>query len=202
MVGNINNGIYEINENGNIIEVYCDMTTDGGGWTVFQRRINGKQDFDLTWDEYRRGFGNKSAEFWMGLDKLHSLTRQGSYELRIELKDCQNKTLYAKYGTFKVMNLSENFRLQIAEFSACPGFDDSLSYHNGMLFSTKDRDNDLLHSQSCSSVYHSGWWYKTCHRANLNGQYRPCVVTADAMTWHNNSIAVGLRFTEMKFRPL
>jgi len=37
--------------------VLCDMTTDGGGWTVFQERYNGAQDFYLGWTSYVNGFG-------------------------------------------------------------------------------------------------------------------------------------------------
>nr|XP_009861078.1 ficolin-1-like [Ciona intestinalis] len=201
--GNINSGIYKIKKNGTIIEVYCDMTKDGGGWTVFQRRINGEQDFYLTWEEYRRGFGNKSREFWMGLDNLHLLTRDGSYELRIELKDCGNQTFYAKYGAFKVMNLSTNFRLQVSGFRGSPGLTDSLREHNGMSFSTKDRDNDAGSSAlSCAEQWRGAWWYWRCHHSNPNGEYRPCAVTPRSMTWYNNRAYVGFRFIEIKFRSL
>lgn len=33
---------------------------------VFQRRLNGKTDFYRGWEEYKNGFGNLEAEFWLG----------------------------------------------------------------------------------------------------------------------------------------
>ena len=47
---------------------------------------------------------------------------------------------------------------------------DSLSYHKGMEFSTNDRDNDGL-TGHCAQNNKGGWWYKNCHKANLNGLY-------------------------------
>lgn len=51
-----------------------------------------------------------------------------------------------------------------------PTSGDSLSYHQGRPFSTKDRDNDIAVT-NCASSYKGAWWYKNCHRANLNGKY-------------------------------
>jgi hypothetical protein len=67
------------------------MTTDGGGWTVFQRRRDGSVDFYRGWDEYRSGFGDLHGEFWLGLEKLHRLTT--NQVLRFDLTDFDNKTL-------------------------------------------------------------------------------------------------------------
>lgn len=47
---------------------------------------------------------------------------------------------------------------------------DSLSYHQGRPFSTKDRDNDIAVT-NCALSYKGAWWYKNCHRTNLNGKY-------------------------------
>ncbi len=41
---------------------------------------------------------------------------------------------------------------------------DSLSYHNGMQFSTKDQDNDMDRTVNCAEKYQGAWWYKNCHQ--------------------------------------
>ena len=47
---------------------------------------------------------------------------------------------------------------------------DSLSYHRGSAFSTKDRDNDNS-SHNCANVVKGAWWFNSCLNSNLNGVY-------------------------------
>jgi len=44
--GERKDGVYTIKpDNLSAFDVFCDQTTAGGGWTVFQKRLNGSVDF-------------------------------------------------------------------------------------------------------------------------------------------------------------
>ena len=99
-------------------DVFCDQTTAGGGWTVFQKRLDGSVDFYRNWADYKQGFGNLSGEFWLGLDKIHRLTSQANNTLRVELEDFDGNTTYAEYDTFAVADDTAKFRLSVGGYDA------------------------------------------------------------------------------------
>ncbi|XP_028391545.1 uncharacterized protein LOC114516310 [Dendronephthya gigantea] len=191
-------GVYTIDPDGKgSFQVRCDMSTDGGGWTVFQRRQDGSQDFYLGWSDYKTGFGDLYGEFWLGLDKIHRLSN-GQNVLRVDLMDFNGAERYAKYGTFSVADESDKYRLNIGSYSGNAG--DPLDYHNQMRFTTKDRDNDAG-SDNCATSYKGAWWYNYCHISNLNGLYLTAFQNSATgirwNTWHYDS----MKKTEMKIRP-
>ncbi|XP_007570078.1 tenascin-like [Poecilia formosa] len=189
--------IYPQGKEGRAVRVYCDMETDGGGWTVFQRRMNGKTDFYRTWSEYKAGFGNLSEEFWLGNELLHNLTSIGPVSLRVDLES-GNDTAYARYANFSVASEGRNYTLTVSGYTGTAG--DSMKYHNGRPFSTRDKEPDPL-GIHCAKAYVGGWWYKNCYKVNLNGLY--------GMNSNNQGIVwidwkgkdVSIPFSEMKFRP-
>ena len=71
---------------------------------------------------------------------LHRLTSGRMQTLRVDMMDWDGNTRYAEYGTFQVESADNEFRLHLGGYSGNAG--DSLDYHNHMLFSTPDRDND------------------------------------------------------------
>jgi len=40
---------------------------------VFQRRMNGTEDFYRNWQNYRDGFGNLDGEFWLGIINIRKV---------------------------------------------------------------------------------------------------------------------------------
>jgi len=141
--GEQRDGVYSIAPESTPVEVYCDMTTAGGGWTVIQSRVNGDDDFNRTWAAYDEPFGDAHGNFWIGLENIHTLTSQAT-ELYIELEDFTNVTKYARYSRFSIGDASSLYRLSISGFSGDAGDSMTRGYYNlnGNRFSTWDRDND------------------------------------------------------------
>ena len=116
--GERKSGIYTINPDGSgIIDVFCDQTTAGGGWLVFQKRLDGSVDFYQGWAEYKRGFGNLTGEFWLGLDMIHRLTSSGKYKLRVDLEDFAGNTYFAEYDLFEVASEGEKYKLNLGSYT-------------------------------------------------------------------------------------
>ena len=110
--------MYSINpDDGVPFDVYCDQTTEGGGWTVIQKRFDGSVNFYLDWADYKRGFGSLGGEFWLGLDKICRLTKEGKIRLRVELTDHEGNTSYADYDFFAVASEKIKYRLSLGKFS-------------------------------------------------------------------------------------
>ena len=80
---------------------------------------------------------------------------------------------------------------------------DSFTWHDGMAFSTKDRDNDGYIGH-CAQQFKGAWWYMACHHSNLNGRYFGGANTAasSGINWrHWHGYEYSLKKVEMKLRP-
>ncbi|KAM5260382.1 tenascin isoform 3-T3 [Hipposideros larvatus] len=198
--GDTTSGLYTIYLNGDkaqALEVFCDMNSDGGGWIVFLRRKNGREDFYRNWKAYAAGFGDRREEFWLGLDNLNKITSQGQYELRVDLRD-HGKTAYAVYDKFSVGDAKTRYKLKVEGYSGTAG--DSMAYHNGRSFSTFDKDTDSAIT-NCALSYKGAFWYKNCHRVNLMGRYGDNNHSQGVNWFHWKGHEYSIQFAEMKVRP-
>ncbi|XP_053330068.1 tenascin-X-like [Spea bombifrons] len=200
MNGELHSGVFTIHLGGvkeETLSVFCDMESDGGGWIVFQRRMDGSVDFYRDWNDYKRGFGNLTSEFWLGNIALHRITSLAPFELRVDLRS-GDEAVHAIYDNFIVEAEKRHFRMRLGSYRGNAG--DSLSYHNNMIFSTRDRDAQRR-ILPCAVSYHGAWWYRNCHYSNLNGQYGN-YKDHQGVNWHTwKGFEFSIPFTEMKIRP-
>ncbi|XP_053086137.1 microfibril-associated glycoprotein 4-like [Pangasianodon hypophthalmus] len=122
------------------VQVYCDMgcgesQTEDGKWTVFQRRMDGTVNFYRPWGLYKKGFGNKYGEYWLGLENLYQLTHKRKYELKVDLQDFEGVSVYARYTSFSVEPEADGYKLSVSSFIN-GGAGDSMATNNGQNFST------------------------------------------------------------------
>ncbi|XP_027888874.1 tenascin isoform X3 [Xiphophorus couchianus] len=179
------------------LQVYCDMSTDGGGWIVFLRRQSGRLEFFRNWKNYTAGFGDMSDEFWLGLSNLHKITSGGQYELRVDLRD-KGEMAFAQYDKFSVSEPRTRYKVHVGGYSGNAG--DSMTYHHGRPFSTYDHDNDIAVT-NCALSYKGAFWYKNCHRVNLMGRYGDNSHSKGVNWFHWKGHEHSIEFAEMKIRP-
>jgi len=177
-----------------VLKAFCDQETSGGGWTLIQRRSDGKQDFNLNWAAYKSGFGSVHSEFWLGNDNLHQLTKENTTMLRVDLWDIYGQYWWAEYDTFSVDDENHGYSVQFHGYQGNAS-DAMASYHQSMKFSTRDNDQDLSNT-NCADSYQGGWWYSHCQHVNINGKY------ALGLTWYDSleNEWIALSKVEMKVR--
>ena len=205
--GYTESGLYRIDPGGRgDFTVFCDMNLLSGGWTVIQRRVDGKINFDRDWRSYRNGFGAFDSNFWLGLNKIKRITDMKTYELYIGLEDHYNDaadTAWARYGSFSLGSEEDHYKLYLSGYDETSPAGDSLDTHNGQSFSTVDEDNDL----QCAQTHKGGWWYKDCIDSNLNGVWYAdgTIVSSeqDGIIWqHWTTEDYSLKTTVMAIRAI
>ncbi|XP_064551597.1 angiopoietin-related protein 7-like [Drosophila montana] len=158
-------GIHKINpDREGPFDVLCDSATAGPGWTVIQQRINGKEDFYRDWTTYREGFGSFDGDFFLGLERIHRLTRAQPHELYIHMEGFDGDIKYRRYDQFAISGEEDQYTLITLGKSEGSAKNDYLLYHKDKKFTTYDRDNDNLNSGNCANRDErgGGWWYGDC----------------------------------------
>ncbi|NXI64602.1 ANGP4 protein, partial [Anseranas semipalmata] len=185
------------------LQAFCDMETDGGGWTVIQLRANGSLSFQRSWREYKQGFGDAAGEHWLGNEAVHLLTSQAPYALRVELRDWEGSQVYAHYGKFQLGSERQLYRLLLQDYSGTAGQQSGLALQ-GTNFSTRDADNDNCLCK-CAQMLSGGWWFDACGLSNLNGIYYPArhnIRKLNGIRWHYfQGPSYSLQGTRMLIRP-
>ncbi|XP_071953019.1 uncharacterized protein [Antedon mediterranea] len=215
-------GVFEIGPSSSRFRAYCDMDTDGGGWTVIQRREDDDVDFYKNWVEYEEGFGDLDANFWLGLKKIYVLTNNKEYRLRIDMTDFNGKSAHAQYSSFRIESSSHEcpYCLRLGDFEGGDAGDsigesDPLTFNGNsnvdQPFSTKDRLNAGNSYRSCVSTRKAGWWFSTgglCGNTNPNGKYfgghaRSTYYPNDVIYWYTwKNDRSPLKTIEMKIYPV
>ncbi|XDV16982.1 hypothetical protein PO909_016460 [Leuciscus waleckii] len=202
-------GIYTIYPAGDVpVWVYCHMISDGkdednGGWTVFQRRMDGSVNFYRPWNQYKRGFGNVESEYWLGLENMYQLTRNRKYMLRVDLEDFEGRKGFALYSSFSVGCECAGYKLQVSGFTD-GGAGDSLTQQNNQKFTTFDKDQDVF-DQNCAKIRLGAFWYVGCTYTNPNGVYlweTDDTLNAIGIFWYTwkNSYTVNMKSISMKIK--
>ena len=168
------NGVYMISAVNQILKVYCDMEKEKGGWTTIQRRVDGSVSFQRDWADYKKGFGDPTGNYWLGLENIHAFTNSfTNVMLRIEASTFDGERAVLIFEGFKVDTEENLYKLTCGKVIEDPkSLASSWQHGDGMPFTTRDRDNDQ-HSSNCANYQggQGGQWYNTCARIYFNAEY-------------------------------
>ena len=156
-------GVYQIDPDGNgpiaAFPVYCDMTTDGGGWMLAVHSLSTSQ---APWSDMDDNRGTVSFSTGHTTNLTHYAINHQA-EIRHEI--VKGATVFhAKYtGKYH-----DNFPASMADFTTMPGHTPgaettlNVAYHFGVDWSTLEDDRDELAGANCLTQLNAGPWY---HRA-------------------------------------
>ncbi|XP_042228944.1 fibrinogen C domain-containing protein 1-like [Homarus americanus] len=169
--GHTQDGVYKIYPAGVGVEVWCEQSSAGGGWTVVGgRRVAHQVNFTRPAFHYTRGFGDPAANHWIGVEVMHALTRHAPNTLRVHLVDHLQQSANATYSNFSVGGPEDQYRLQVEGYDPSSTAGDALTPHSGAPFSSPLH----LSGNNCSNELGVGWWFMDapdCYLALPTGHY-------------------------------
>ena len=177
-------GVYFIRQSGSFVRnVYCDMTTDGGGWIVVQNRFDGSVDFNRDWNDYKNGFGDVIGEHWVGNDFLHHYTTKDGLDTAVQMiaegTAFDGVRIAIKTQQLRIADEVSNYALTYKDCESLTIGDSRVengcqdwAYSNNTQFTTTDRDNDEDVKNNCAMLSTGGWWYSSlCFVVTPNSKY-------------------------------
>lgn len=106
--------------------------------------IKGRQAFS-------HNFSSSLGEFWLGLEKIHSIAKDSGYILKIKLSDWTGD-LASVHLPFRLGGQETKYSLQIQKDNSFSPLESSLGTDAtaGLPFSTRDQDNDQKNDTNCA----------------------------------------------------
>ncbi|KFB45758.1 AGAP012000-PA-like protein [Anopheles sinensis] len=161
-----------------------------GGWTTIQHRFSGALDFNRSWIDCAKGFGEVGGEFWFGLEKLHHTVRERKHELLVVLEGFDGVMKYAHYSDFSIGNGTEGYMIKrLGRYSGTAG--DSLRRQKRARFSTYDKPQMGRLNRNCVDLHKGPWWCKFRYSQSnvvfnrlerVSRMHRACSCTANGCT--------------------
>ncbi|KAI0225988.1 hypothetical protein LSAT2_023299 [Lamellibrachia satsuma] len=171
--------------------VFCTVDK----YIVIQRRSAPYvASFSRTWEEHKNGFGDVRGEFWLGLEKIHQITRQPfvRFSVRVEAKLATGLSYYAEYNNFYIGDESQNYR--ILSIGTATAKSNNYFLTNGTFFATADRDHKYL----CGARFNGFWYFESKAAGNVGCSQ----MTLNSDPPYCRGITPLFVLTEMKIRPL
>lgn len=177
--------------------VWCDMETDGGGWTVFLSRQHQdvQLDFNRTWSDYKAFFGSPYSEYYLGNEVLHQMTYNRYYAIRLDVALASGGYDFATYQYARIDSEDNRYSAYLSG-NQHGGTSNTkcLDQMNNRAFITLDRDLNS-YGTNCAVQREGAWWYNSCSHFNPTGPFNRTLI----LTCNGPSRAVAQ--LQLKLRP-